>query len=198
MSTTSRPPFPLPSLGKPHTSVCDLNIRNTREELHNFMDEFHCMLSFIFRVIVKLIAFVLIRLHFCYSLHPDEHGPKLRSHLTHISFYFTLKPQNSITSTVSTPKWTNSQTSSWWANIHPYSQNYTSLCTPKWTYITPPNFSTFFLPRIYLHWPNIFTRNQHLPFQTFHHQSEVKSRVILCTTKLESSIVSSSQEDSTI
>lgn len=119
MSTTFRPPFPLPSLGKPHTSFCDLNIRNTREELHNFVDEVHCMLSFILRVIVKLIAFVLIRLHFCYSLHPDEHGPKppshhlhisfylkpkLPSHLTHISFYFTLKPQNSITSTVSTPK----------------------------------------------------------------------------------------------
>ena len=64
MSTTFRPPFPLPSLGKPHTSVCDLNIRNTREELHNFVDEVHCMLSFILRVIVKLIAFISIHLYF--------------------------------------------------------------------------------------------------------------------------------------
>ena len=64
MSTTFRPPFPLPYLGKPHTSVCDLNIRNTREELHNFVDEVHCMLSFILRVIVKLIAFISIHLYF--------------------------------------------------------------------------------------------------------------------------------------
>ena len=64
MSTTFCPPFPLPSLAKPHTSVCDLNIRNTLEELHNFVDEVHCMLSFILRVIVKLIAFISIHLYF--------------------------------------------------------------------------------------------------------------------------------------
>ena len=90
MSTTFRPPFPLPSLGKPHTSVCDLNIRNTREELHNFVDEVHCMLSFILHVIVKLIAFISIHLYFL-TLYPDEHEPKPTSHHLHISFY--LKPK---------------------------------------------------------------------------------------------------------
>ncbi|GJV20907.1 hypothetical protein Tco_1369927 [Tanacetum coccineum] len=36
-------PFPLPSLRQPHTSSCDcsMNIRNAREELHNFVDVVH-------------------------------------------------------------------------------------------------------------------------------------------------------------
>ncbi|GJU73789.1 hypothetical protein Tco_1265194 [Tanacetum coccineum] len=58
MVNTLRPPFPLPPLRQLRTSLCDcsMNIRNTREELHNFVDEVCRMLVVIRLDIVKLIA----------------------------------------------------------------------------------------------------------------------------------------------
>ncbi|GJV67855.1 putative reverse transcriptase domain-containing protein [Tanacetum coccineum] len=68
MANIFRPPFPLPPLRQSRTSSCDcfMNIRNAREELHNFVDKVCRMLTVIRLDIVKLIAsdFIRLRLHF--------------------------------------------------------------------------------------------------------------------------------------
>ncbi|GJV52127.1 hypothetical protein Tco_1447868 [Tanacetum coccineum] len=72
-----------------------MNIRNTQEELHNFADEVHRMLTVIRHDIVKLIASVFISLHLFFLFHnlcPDEHELERKGKHTssHISFNQTL------------------------------------------------------------------------------------------------------------
>ncbi|GJX42081.1 hypothetical protein Tco_0257071 [Tanacetum coccineum] len=72
-----------------------MNIRNTREELHNFADEVHRMQTVIHHDIFKLIASVVISLHLFFLFHnlcPDEHELEGKGkHISsHISFNQTL------------------------------------------------------------------------------------------------------------